>query len=424
MSWRDNLECGGETGVNHPATGTAWASTWLVLKASIKSFGANRNLQTAASLGFYGFLSLMPLLLLTLVLLQRFLTTSERAATALTELLAEALPDLNLNILADLSSLSRSGALSLVGVVLLVWSMTPLSAALRIALARMFNMVPAQPFIKSKLIDFSAVLSLIALFMINIGLRVLIPATGTITPMDHAVAFLGRSVLPFVLSVIFLGLLFRTFAPVRLTWRQWLLGAMCVTMLGSLMRHVFVLFLAYNPDYGYAFGSLKALFVLVVWVYYSFAALLFGAEIMANTYRRDALLLRGLLQPEDGVTGGGSSLLKKFERTLADGEVLFRENDPGREMFVILEGNVSILKSGRELVRLPAGRYFGEMSLLNNAPRTATAMAAGPARLAVITKANFDLLVRENPALVRGLLEELARRLAATNKKIESATNT
>jgi len=262
---------------------------------------------------------------------------------------------------------------------------------------------------------------LVALFMLNIGLRIVFPAADNVSASDRALVWLVRSMIPFVRSVLFLGMLFRTFAPVRLTWRQWLLGAICVTALGALMRHVFVLFLAYNPDYGYAFGSLKALFVLIVWVYYSFAALLFGAEIMANTYRRDALLLRGLLQPEDGKTNTESTLLKKFERVLGDGEVLFRENDAGREMFVILAGQISISRSGRELVRLPAGRYFGEMSLLNDAPRTATATASGTARLAVITKTNFDLLVRENPGLVRELLEELARRLAETNKHIHTA---
>jgi hypothetical protein len=206
------------------------------------------------------------------------------------------------------------------------------------------------------------------------------------------------------------------FAPVRLSWRQWLLGAVCVTALWMVMRSVFVIFLQYNPNYGYAFGSLKAIFLLIVWVYYSFAALLFGAEIMANTYRRDALLLKGLLQPAG--RGGESGLLKKFERNLEDGAVLFREGDAGREMFVILDGKIRITVGGRDLIVLGAGQYFGEMSLLNGAPRTATAIAAGPTQLAEITQNNFDLLVRENPVLVRGLLEELARRLAETTRRL------
>lgn len=391
---------------NKIAPGDFLRSILLVLKASIKSFGANRNLESAATLGFYGFLSLMPMLLLSIIILRNVLESSEQAAAGLARVLEDIFPAFNLNILDDLAAMSGGGALSLIGMILLAWSMTPLSGALRTALARMFVMPIQRPLIISTLLDIAAVLGFLVLFFALVFIKLF---TGILPFALHAA-------LPFVLTVMFIGLFFRVFSPVRLSWRQWLLGAVCVTLLWAIMRNVFVIFLQYNPDYGYAFGSLKAIFLLIVWVYYSFAALLFGAEIMANTYRRDALLLKGLLQPAE--RGGESGLLKKFERMLEDGAVLFREGDAGREMFVILDGKVRITRGGRDLITLGPGQYFGEMSLLNGAPRSATATAAGPARLAEITQNNFDLLVRENPVLVRGLLEELARRLAETNRRM------
>lgn len=406
--------------MSDPARSSALASSWLVLKASVKSFGANRDLQTAASLAYYGFLSLMPLLLIALIALGGMLNSSERAAQAIGGILSSALPSMSLNVLRDIGSLSSGGALSVVSFVLLIWSMTPLSAALRTALARMFAMMQPQAFLKAKLLDVCAVLSFLALFLVNATLRMYNPASAGLPPDATLIlGFISHTFLPSALSILFLGLVFRTFSPVRLTWRQWLLGAVCVTVLGALMRHLFVMIIQYNPNYGYAFGSLKALFILIVWVYYSFAALLFGAEIMANTYRRDALLLKGLLEPGRALNQSENSMLRKFERILQDGEILFRENDSGNEMYVILDGEISIIHAGRELARLPAGRYFGEMSLLNEAPRTATAKAVGGARLAAITQNNFDLLVRENPTLVRGLLGELSKRLADTNKKVD-----
>lgn len=389
---------------------SALQSTLLVLKASVRSFGANRNLESAATLGFYGFLSLMPMLLLSIIVLRHALQSSERAASGLARVLEDIFPAFNLNLLNDLGAISGGGALSLVGMLLLLWSMTPLSGALRTALARMFVMPVQRPFLTSKLLDMAAVLSFLLLFFALVFIKL----------FAHTMPLALHAVLPFSLTVLFIGLFFRVFAPVRLSWRQWLLGAVCVTVLWTVMRNVFVVFLQYNPNYGYAFGSLKAMFLLIVWVYYSFAALLFGAEIMANTYRRDALLLKGLLQPGPG-GAGATGLLKKFERQLTDGEVLLREGDAGREMYVILDGRIRISKDGRELVTLGPGQYLGEMSLLNGAPRTATATADGPARLAEITQANFDLLVRENPVLVRGLLEELARRLTETNRKLGAA---
>jgi len=404
--------------VDNVVNSRAFASTALVLKAALKSFGANRNLESAATLAFYGFLSLMPLLLMTIIVLGFFLRTPDGVSSAMATVITDLIPAFNVDVLNDLNSITAGGTLGLISLVLMMWSMTPLSGALRSALSRMFKMPLPQSFFMSKVIDLAAVLSFLVLFLLLVASRMFVPelsldAAGWI---GWLVLTLG-AFLPFLLSVGFIGLFFRVFSPVKLTWRQWLLGAVCVTVLWTLMRQLFVAFIQYNPNYGYAFGSLKAIFLLIVWVYYSFAALLLGAEIMANTYRRDALLLRGLLE-NDGKSGtSGNTLMKKFEKNLAAGETLFREGDSGKEMFVVLEGAIRISRNDVELVVMKPGKYFGEMSLLNHAPRSATATAAEPSRLAIINQDNFDLLARENPVLVRGLLEELARRLEEMNKK-------
>ena len=54
----------------------------------------------------------------------------------------------------------------------------------------------------------------------------------------------------------------------------------------TMIRPLFGWFLSVNPDYGYAFGSLKAIFLLLIWVYYTFAAVLLGAEILAALRRQ------------------------------------------------------------------------------------------------------------------------------------------
>lgn len=407
------------TAVQHRGGSRLAASTLLVLKASIKSFAANRNLEIAATLAFYGFLSLMPLLLLTVVVLGVFLRTSEAVSAAMSHVLSDILPTFNIDVLSDLTSISFSGTVGAISVILLLWSMTPFAGALRSALAKMFKMPMRVPFLKSKLIDLATVLSFLLLFLLLSAFKIAMP----VAPDGAGVALRSllvviKTAIPFLLSVGFIGLFFRVFSPVRLTWHHWLLGAITVTVLWSLMRSLFITFVQFNPNFGYAFGSLKAIFLIIVWVYYSFASLLLGAEIMANTFRRDALLLHGLL---DGGKARGSreeTLLLKFERTLAAGEVLFREGDAGAEMYVVVEGSISLTRGGRELAVMPAGKYFGEMSLLGNTPRSATAVAVESTRLAVINHDNFDLLVRENPVLVRGLLEELARRLDSTNRKL------
>jgi len=395
------------------------ASSLLIIKASLHAFALNRNLEIAATLAFYGFLSLMPLLLLVIVALGTVLGSSESVYTALQTVLTDMLPTFNVAVLDDLTSISFKGVVGVISILLLLWFMTPFAGALRSALAKMFKMPIAMHFFKSKMIDLATIITFLILFVLLTMLKVFMPDIEEgIDFFSGVVHFGAKTLLPFMLSVGVIGLFFMVFSPVRLTWRQWLLGAVVVTLIWGLMRNLFLLFVQFNPNFGYAFGSLKAIFLLIVWVYYSFAALLLGAEIMANTYRRDAILLHKLLDQSLGDGKKEHRLIKKFERKLKKGEVLFQEGEPGHEMYVVLEGSVDLFRGETNLAQMTQGSYFGEMSLLRDTPRSAGAVAAEESRLAIITKGNFDLLVRENPGLVKTLLEELAHRLEETNEKL------
>ncbi|MCX7008184.1 MAG: cyclic nucleotide-binding domain-containing protein, partial [Kiritimatiellaeota bacterium] len=186
------------------------------------------------------------------------------------------------------------------------------------------------------------------------------------------------------------------------------------------IRPLFDLLLRFNPNYGYAFGSLKAIFLLIVWVYYTFAVLLFGAEVMAAAWRRETLVLRRLFAGR-GTKQPAAILLERFAHELAPSAVLFRQGDPGPAMFYVLDGTIELLVGAEKLRMIQPGEYFGEMAMLLEAPRTATAQA-GPegARLALIDRDNFDLILRENPQIVRALLKEMADRLKATNQKLNN----
>src|SRR5690606_18771083 len=160
------------------------------------------------------------------------------------------------------------------------------------------------------------------------------------------------------LSAAVIGLFYRAFASVPLRLREVAVGAIGAALLLSVIRPLFGLLLQFNPNFGYAFGSLKAIFLLLVWVYYTFAVLLFGAELAANTRRREALLLRGFLWGEQSVRRTRRRLLEPFLRRLDEGEVLFREGDAGNEMFFIRAGAVRLMRGEVELRKLGVGDYF------------------------------------------------------------------
>jgi uncharacterized membrane protein len=103
------------------------------------------------------------------------------------------------------------------------------------------------------------------------------------------------------------------------------------------------------------------------------------------------------------------------ERTLGSGELLFREGDPGGTLCVVLEGELEIVtvSKGREQVlsRIGPGGHVGEMSVIDGAPRSATARAVGTTRIAELSREDvLDDLVA-SPAAAQAMLAEMARRL-------------
>ena len=97
-----------------------------------------------------------------------------------------------------------------------------------------------------------------------------------------------------------------------------------------------------------------------------------------------------------------------------EGKVLTREGDLGREFFVIVEGDVSVTQDGKEIRRLGAGDFFGEIALIyDNARRTATVRAASPLRFFVLTRQSFRSLLEHQPEIEEKVMAALEERLAA-----------
>ena len=97
-----------------------------------------------------------------------------------------------------------------------------------------------------------------------------------------------------------------------------------------------------------------------------------------------------------------------------EGKTLTREGDLGREFFVIVDGDVSVTQDGKEIRRLGAGDFFGEIALIyDNARRTATVTAASPLRFFVLTRQSFRSLLEHQPEIEEKVMAALEERLAA-----------
>jgi len=100
------------------------------------------------------------------------------------------------------------------------------------------------------------------------------------------------------------------------------------------------------------------------------------------------------------------------EIDLREGSVLTREGQPGREFFVLVEGEVDVTQGGGDVARLQAGDWFGEIALLTKASRTATVTAASPVRVLVVTDRAFRQVMEATPSIAVKMLERVGERLA------------
>ena len=97
------------------------------------------------------------------------------------------------------------------------------------------------------------------------------------------------------------------------------------------------------------------------------------------------------------------------------GKVLTTEGDPGREFFVLIEGTAEVRRKGRKVNVMGAGDFFGEMGLIENAPRNASVTASSPLTAVVMTGSAFRQIDRELPEVakqIRKAIDERCRHLA------------
>jgi CRP/FNR family cyclic AMP-dependent transcriptional regulator len=112
-----------------------------------------------------------------------------------------------------------------------------------------------------------------------------------------------------------------------------------------------------------------------------------------------------------GILAGAGAPVKEFKA----GEVIFTEGDAGSEFFVIQSGKVDVRLGNRQLGTLGDNDIFGEMALIDTAPRSATVVAATDVKIVPVGEKQFLFLVSQTPHFALNVMRTLARRLRAQN---------
>ncbi len=122
----------------------------------------------------------------------------------------------------------------------------------------------------------------------------------------------------------------------------------------------------------------------------------------------------GALRSSPFFEGWTGDELEHFERIaertrFAPGDVLIGEGEPGRAFLVLITGEAEVTRGGRSLRRLKPGDHAGEMSLLDDAPASATVVARSTVEALVLYRPEFNNLLETIPSLGRRILATLAR---------------
>ena len=117
---------------------------------------------------------------------------------------------------------------------------------------------------------------------------------------------------------------------------------------------------------------------------------------------------------EFSILAGSGAPIRAFKQ----GEVVFREGDPATELYVVKSGRVDISSGNRLLATIGENGIFGEMALIDKAPRSATVTAATDVELVPVNEKQFLFLVSQTPFFALKVMRVLAGRLRVANKAV------
>ena len=386
-----------------------------IFSDTLSSFMKNNDLTGASSLAFSATLALIPALFLLTVLLGAAIGSSGTALARTQEILTQMIPAYSQDILHEVQFISSHGkTIGVVNTFILLWSVTPLVADLRVLLGVIFGKKSTRHFMLEKLFDVGISIVLI------IGVSA-IAAAGVIFTLFEQRSNLQlqleyfEGIIPFLFITAAVFSLFLVFSS-QTRKLHLLIGSLAVSFLWFAMRPAFTLFLTYNPGYGFAFGSFKSLFVVVIWIYCSLVVFLIGAEIAASLGREETVFIKKLMEGKKTVP---SEVIEKYVIRYAQGDTIFSDGDPGNEMYSVLKGKVAIRRGDKDVGTISEGECFGGLSFLLASKRVATATAIEDVELVTINNENINSLMNEYPEFVMEILREMAFRLKETSKLVD-----
>lgn len=149
----------------------------------------------------------------------------------------------------------------------------------------------------------------------------------------------------------------------------------------------------------------------------------FGRAVLATMARRLRQMnvhMRGAVMDTKPILSDSTSRLifaMKGQAAFPQGSTIFKEGDEGKAMFFVQSGTVELRVAGKMVHLVEAGGFFGEMALLEDAPRSASAHADTECRLMPVDREKFDYLIARTPDFVLEMMRVIAGRMRRMMQK-------
>lgn len=407
-----------------------------ILGDAIRNYRSNGDTNQAAAIALYGILSIIPLFILTLLVVGSLFSANPEIEQKLVEGIRQFIPSFSGEFLSQFSHIEgKREVLGGVGIISLIWFSAMIFSAIETALNIIFRSRTYRNYFVSKLLAIAMIPLGWAVGVASVGItyvaailaqQPLLGEGGILYfPGIHGIFF--RYLIPYLSTVLFVTIVYKAIPTAKVGVKSALIGSAIFSALLEIAKQFFTWYVANYTRYNVIFGSLEAVVILVIWVFYISLIFLFCAELISAYERRDMILIeKALLKTGKGRGRIDERLFRKFGRLYGRDEYIFHEGEIGQNIFYVLSGRVQLEKKAGQVKKVLAemgpGEYFGEMAALIQAPRAASARSLEASDIAVIGGDMLRGILRESDEVSLFMLREFSKRITHTDEILEELT--
>jgi membrane protein len=256
------------------------------VKDALKDFTKDGCATLAASISYFSLMSLVPILFVAIALFGSLLGSSQAFYNHTIRFLLTMIPSLDETLLEDLSSVIQFRKIGVVGLLVFIWLGGQVFFHLEFAVNTVFKTQKRRHFIVTTVLSMALVAMAWCFFLasfVSTGISHLIRNSKIVLINIDLSHWLGHSwllgyVIPFLLVWIAITALYILLPYGRVERLSALCAAFITTVMWETAKHLFTWYVGQVVDLGKVYGSLAAIVVFLIWVYYSAAIFLFGAE--------------------------------------------------------------------------------------------------------------------------------------------------